>query len=135
MRVYVAASISGGRENLAAVQALVQAVEDRGHQVLNRHIASDEIDAVEAAFTPEQIFRRDVDWIDASDLLLAEVTVPSTGVGFEIGRALQRGIPVVCLCRKNVRLSAMIAGNDADNMKLIRYSDIDELRKAVNQHL
>jgi hypothetical protein len=52
-------------------------------------------------------------WLAESKLMVAEVTVPSLGVGYEIGRAESLGIPVLCLYREREgrRLSAMISGN------------------------
>jgi nucleoside 2-deoxyribosyltransferase len=52
-------------------------------------------------------------WITDSDVLVAEVTVPSLGVGYEIGRAVEMHKPVLCLFQEGSEytLSAMIAGS------------------------
>jgi hypothetical protein len=91
-------------------------------QILNRGI----VDGGETT-ADEIIFNRDMSWLDevarAKGLLLAEVSIPSHGVGYEIATARYRyGIPVVCLHRPDVsrRCSAMIAGDPG--ITLIRYS-------------
>ncbi len=59
------------------------------------------------------ISQRDVAWIRAADIIVGEVTQPSSGVGYELGLAESVGKPVICLSREKEdrRLSAMIAGN------------------------
>ncbi|MDR3682970.1 MAG: hypothetical protein P4L11_04495, partial [Geothrix sp.] len=42
--------------------------------------------------------------------VIAEVSTPSHGVGFEIAYALERGRPVLCLAREGVRVSKMLTG-------------------------
>jgi hypothetical protein len=50
-------------------------------------------------------------WLDQAAAVIAEVTVPSLGVGYEIAYALHaRAIPVLGLCRAGTRLSAMLTG-------------------------
>ena len=60
-----------------------------------------------------EIFERDVAWIHEADFIVAEVTQPSLGVGYELGLAESVGKPIICLFRETEdrRLSAMIAGN------------------------
>ena len=47
--------------------------------------------------TEEFIYNRDVDWLRESDCVIAEVTQPSLGVGYELGFAESLKIPVLCL--------------------------------------
>ncbi len=58
---------------------------------------------------------------------MAEVTVASLGVGYEIGRAIEMGKPVLCLNSKNSTnpLSAMVAGSEGVRMHY--YDDPVEL--------
>jgi len=46
-----------------------------------------------------QILERDMDWLAKSQVVVAEVTQPSLGVGFEIARAITLNKPVLCLFR------------------------------------
>ena len=75
-----------------------------------------------------EIFERDLRWIEevarANGVLIAEVSTPSTGVGYEIATARYRyGIPVICLYRPafTKRCTAMVAGDEG--VRLIEYSD------------
>ena len=66
-------------------------------QVLTEHLGNDqEIESKDRILTDVQIHDRDMEWIRESDLVVAEVTIPSLGVGYEIGRAIELGKPVLC---------------------------------------
>ena len=74
-------------------------LEEAGAEVLSWHVADPELEKVEMEMTEEEIYSRDMGLLVKSDALIAEVTVPSTGVGYEICRALVQEIPVLCLHR------------------------------------
>ena len=65
----------------------------------------------ETSITDEEIFERDMAWLNSADVLVAEVTTPSLGVGYEIASVLNLGKPVIALYREipGKRLSAMIS--------------------------
>jgi hypothetical protein len=69
---------------------------------------------------------RDTGWIEESAALVAEVSTPSHGVGYEIGYALQRGKKVLCLHRAESPVSKMITGNREPNLTVQSYVDEDE---------
>jgi len=110
VNIYFACSITGGREFEPVYQALVAALQADGHTIPTAHLADPGVSA-EAVLTPVQVYQRDTAWIRACDALIAEVSVPSHGVGYEIGYALGEGKPVLCLCREGRGLSKMISGN------------------------
>jgi nucleoside 2-deoxyribosyltransferase len=76
-----------------------------------------------------------LEWLNSSDILVAEVTTVSMGVGYEIGRAIESGKKVLCLFRpgSGKNLSAMIAG--CDDLKLVNYSSLDEAKNAIQTFL
>jgi len=59
-----------------------------------------------------QIYQRDIAWLKQADVIVAEVTAPSLGVGLEIGLAQTMQKPILCLYRPqpNKKISAMIVG-------------------------
>jgi nucleoside 2-deoxyribosyltransferase len=111
MKIYFACSITGGRKDEKIYQQLVRALLEGGNQVPTAHIADSGVEEMDARDDPLDIYQRDVDWIQESDLLIAEVTTPSHGVGYEIGYALGLGKPVLCLHREDTTISKMISGN------------------------
>uniref|UniRef100_H3ASL6 2'-deoxynucleoside 5'-phosphate N-hydrolase 1 n=1 Tax=Latimeria chalumnae TaxID=7897 RepID=H3ASL6_LATCH len=58
------------------------------------------------------IHDQDVEWLKEADVVVAEVTQPSLGVGYEIGRAVALNKRILCLFRPLTGrvLSAMIRG-------------------------
>ena len=131
-RLYFAGSIRGGRDDEDRYAVLIEALAARG-AVLTEHIADP--DGIDAGRTDEEIYERDVAWLRSSDAVIAEVTTPSLGVGYELGLAEALGIPVLCLFRTGAgkRLSAMVAGNE--RFSVARYTTLDEAVAAIDDFL
>jgi 2'-deoxynucleoside 5'-phosphate N-hydrolase len=121
MNIYFACSITGGREFESVYQAIVQALTENGHEVPTAHLAESGVMAQEAVIDPNEVYERDVAWIRACDVLIAEVSVPSHGVGYEIGFALGIGKPVLALSQAGRKVSKMINGNSDPNLTVKTY--------------
>jgi 2'-deoxynucleoside 5'-phosphate N-hydrolase len=89
----------------------------------------------ERKLTPQDVYERDVNWIKNCDVLVAEVSVPSHGVGYEIDFpgiarqsrcALNIGKPMLCLYQKNQRVSKLITGNSDPKLSIQVYANIKE---------
>jgi len=114
MKIYFCGSIRGGRALALTYEIIIEMLQKFG-KVLTEHVGSDEvIEKKDRELADQEIHDRDLGWILESDVLVAEVTVPSLGVGYEIGRAIERAKPVLCLydAASEKPLSAMIAGSD-----------------------
>jgi nucleoside 2-deoxyribosyltransferase len=99
-------------------------LREYGH-VLTEHVADGDVQVREANRSDRDIHDRDVQMLLRSDLVVAEVSTPSLGVGYEIGRALENGKAVVVLHRLGAGpLSAMVAG--APSVEVISYSDDEQ---------
>lgn len=128
--IYFSGSISGGRQDVALYRRIVEALEARGHRVLAGAVASEHTGMGGEVLDAEAIFLRDLAWIEEAaaekGILVAEVSVPSTGVGYEIGiaRYVHR-MPVICLYRPayTKRCTAMVAGDAG--IDLLEYEDDD----------
>jgi len=126
MNIYFACSITGGREFESVYQALTQAMLADGHEVPTAHLADSTVLELETRVSPREVYDRDVRWIAAADALIAEVSVPSHGVGYEIGYALGAGKPVLCLAQQGRKVSKMISGNPHRGLKTQTYRDASE---------
>ena len=135
MNIYFACSITGGREFESAYQAIVGALVEAGHQVPTAHLAESGVGAVEAVLDPHDVYARDVDWIRSSNVLIAEVSVPSHGVGYEIGFALGIRKPVLALYQEGRKVSKMISGNPDDLLKVRSYRDPVEATQVMKDFL
>ena len=135
MKIYFACSISGGRKDEKAYQYLVQVLTGMGIDVPTAHIAETGVEEVDAREKPGDIYNRDVSWIRESDLLIAEVSTPSHGVGYEIGYALDMGKPVLCLYKKGVVISKMITGNPHPLLTVIDYENNTKAEEILRTYL
>lgn len=132
MTIYFAGSIRGGRIDALIYKDIINFLTCYG-SVLTEHIADQNLNHTgESELSDKDIYKRDVKWMMNADILIAEVSNPSIGVGYEIGSFIQSNKPIICLYRKNSKhqLSAMISGCDLIN--LIKYSSIDNLKKNLD---
>jgi len=127
MKIYFSGSISGGRADEAIYQHLVARLQAQGQDVLSAHVADPAALEREKDLSPRAVFERDVAWVAACEAMIAEVSTPSLGVGYEVGLAVQLGKPVLGVYRSGLRLSKMITGNPAPNLTVATYSSEAEL--------
>jgi len=126
MKIYFACSISGGRQDEKIYQKMVQVLTSLGIDVPTAHIAETGIEVIDEFVDARDVYQRDVDWIKGSDLLVAEVSTPSHGVGYEIGFALDQEKPVLCLYHQEAVVSKMITGNPHPLLTVTTYRDWTE---------
>lgn len=135
MRIYFAGSIRGGRDDWALYLEIIGRLREYG-QVLTEHVGDAELSVLgEAESDDVSLHDRDLDWLREADCLVAEVTTPSLGVGYEIGKATEWGKPVLCLFRprEGRALSAMIAGSSGVTVR--EYQNAEELKRIFDQFL
>jgi nucleoside 2-deoxyribosyltransferase len=123
MNIYFACSITGGREFEPIYQVITRSLLADGHTVPTAHLAGADVKALEAVVSPVEVYERDAAWIEACDALVAEVSTPSHGVGYEIAFALGLGKPVLCLYQAGRPVSKMITGNTRPNLRVEAYRD------------
>jgi nucleoside 2-deoxyribosyltransferase len=123
MNLYFSCSLTGGRADQPIYAALVDALLAQGHTVPTAALAHPGIMAEEATIEPGVVYARDVAWVRGADALIAEVSTPSHGVGYEIALALALGKPVLCLYRQGTKVSKMITGNTEPGLTVRAYGD------------
>jgi hypothetical protein len=129
LRIYFCGSIRGGRNDAQLYHDLIEYMKTFG-KVLTEHIGR--LDLVdEREIPPCQIHDRDLTWLKSADVIIAEVTTPSLGVGYELGRAVEMGKPILCLSRQNddKRLSGMISGSPG--ILSIVYETLEEAERWI----
>ena len=135
MQVYFSCSLTGGRQDQPMYAAIVNHLAALGHHVLTAHLASADVMAEEAVVDPVAVYRRDTAWVEECDAMIAEVSTPSHGVGYEIAYALDRHKPVLCCYRAGARVSKMILGNTVPQITIRAYRDEAEGLQAVDTFL
>ena len=126
MKIYFAGSIRAGRDDQEIYHQLIQGLQGHG-PVLTEHVGDPDLTELgDDGPSDRMIYQRDMAWLAEAALMVADVTIPSLGVGYEIGRAESRGIPVLCLYRERDgrKLSAMISGNP--KVTVTKYGTVEE---------
>ena len=139
MRIYLACTVRGDRGGVLAGRAICARLQDLGHEVLTTHLLADNVETAEALLSERDVFRRDLEWLNACDVLVAEASGSSYGVGFEVGYVLGRasvsGQRVVLLYDATRRgtVSRLISGNHDAACATFAYTSVDELIAFINQ--
>jgi len=131
--IYFSGSISGGRGDAAIYAHIVGRLQAQGHRVLSAHVADPRVLEREHGAAPRAVFERDVQWVRECDAMIAEVSTPSLGVGYEYGLAVQLGKPVLCVYRAGRRVSKMITGNPAPNLWVAAYAHEAALDEVIDE--
>ncbi len=136
MKIYYAMSISGAHRN-ESEEINLQLIEHlKGYgEVLTEHFANPFYKKVgETRISDKQIHDRDLAWLLSADLIVAEVSNISFGVGYEIGRAVENKKKILCLRKKSPeRLSAMISG--CENLTLRIYNSVEDAKNHINEFI
>ena len=75
-----------------------------------------------------------MNWLRVSKVVIAEVTVPSIGVGYELGITESLKLPILALHRLEPhKVSAMISGNP--KMEVQRYERVEEARRHIDDFM
>lgn len=130
-KVYFAGSITGGRDDALLYQQIMQHAVTLGWTVLTEHISSTDLTAKGEDYTVQYIYERDMAWIDEADVIIAELTTPSLGVGYEVAKAETLDKPILRLFRPSSgrRLSAMVSG--MRDITIAEYDTIPEMQAHV----
>ena len=135
LNIYFACSITGGRQDEAEYQKIVDFLTTQGYTVPTAMLAGSGVVEMEINADAVNVYERDTTWIRGCDVLLAEISTPSHGVGYEIGYALNLQKPVICLHRHGVAVSKMITGNRDFYLTIYDYTQIDDVLDRVQKHL
>jgi len=100
---------------------MAKAIEDSGHVMTSPWV----IGAIEKADSKVNVFQRDKEGAEECDILVADVSEPSIGVGMEIMAAYKSGRRVILVAKKGNVTSGMLQHMDMKEM--IEYEDDNEV--------
>ena len=126
MLVYVALPMVH-REDFSFNERYVKLIEELGLEVISKWVTS--MDTI----TPREVFLRDIKSIEKSDVIIADVSEPSHGVGMELMYAFLKGKGIIVTVRAGSKVSYMILG--MPNVKVIWYNSFDDLKVKLRKVL
>lgn len=135
MKIYFAGSIRAGRSDVAIYAAMITWLRSFG-EVLTGHVGDPALsEAGDDGPGDRYIHERDMAWLSSCDLVVAEVTSPSLGVGYELGWATALKKPVLCLHRiiSERPLSALIVGSPG--IQTASYASMDEAETIMEEFI
>tara|TARA_B100000401_G_C52350248_1_gene505328 strand:- start:122 stop:538 length:417 start_codon:yes stop_codon:yes gene_type:complete len=135
MNIYFSGSIRGGRNDVDIYQKIISHLKTFGN-VLTEHIGDNSLESDgENKKSNKEIHDRDLELLQESDIIIAEVTNPSLGVGYEIAKAIQYQKKIICIYRKvpDKKISAMILGSN--DLTCIEYNNMESLKITLNSYL
>ena len=135
MNIYFSCSITGGRKDQHIYQRIVNYLIENGHEVPTAYLASPDVMKDESDINAVKVYQRDMEWVRNCDVLIAEVSTPSHGVGYEIAAAIYLGKHVMCCHQKDKKISKIISGNTCENMHVFAYNSEDELISKIERFL
>ena len=138
MKIYFGFTVAGDRSGIEAARKIVVLLEWLGHEVLTRHLVEDDAWEADRRISAQDIYRRDMAWLEQCDLFIAEVSGSSFGLGFETGYLLGATKKrVILLYRRDLehRLSLLITGNSHANCMLKPYATIEEAENLITECL
>lgn len=132
-KVYFAGSIRGGRADAALYHDVIEYIKQTD-TVLTEHIGDLSLSSLEQQERDRKIYAQDTAWLKECDLLIAECTVPSIGVGYELAYAEKLNKPCFVFYRRSqVHLSAMIKGDPY--YTVIPYETKEEILSKISEIL
>jgi nucleoside 2-deoxyribosyltransferase len=135
MNIYFSCSITGGRQDQEMYRLLVESLLASGHDVPTAHLAWPDVMEQEVRIAAHEVYERDVAWVRGCDVVVAEVSTPSHGVGYEIALALSLGKPVLCCYQTGRRVSKMLLGNSQPGLRLAEYQTAEQLLNVTHSFL
>ena len=135
MKIYFSGSIRGGRGDVSIYQEIISYLKQFG-KVLTEHVGDDSLKSTgEVGKNNKAIHDRDLELLLESDIVIAEVTNPSLGVGYEIAKAIEYQKKIFCIYRNidNKQISAMILGSS--DLICLEYSDLKSLKVTLSPYL
>ena len=134
MKIYVSGSIYGGTQKIDTYKILIEELEKYG-EVLNKEIADPNTIANEVYQKDEDIFNDLEEKLIIADVIIAEVSISSLGVGYELGFADKLNKKIIAIYDEiyTPKVTTMIRGNK--RIKLIPYQRIEEITNNLDKIL
>jgi len=128
-RVYLSIPIIANR-NLDIAKNIAEIIENEGYEIISKWVLEEDI---KTYISPKDILKRDIESVLKSDILIAEVSNSSHGVGMEIAIAFLSGKKIILIKNKNSKISYMLQG--IPDKEIIEYTSKEDMREKLSEKL
>ena len=123
MKAYITCPVSHSKERLNLLPEIEKTVREKGIETFVFKISND----------PKEIFKRDYEQLKSCDIIIAEVSEPSHGVGIEIGISYCLGLKIILLQEKDKNVTKLAQG--IPNVIIIEYDNLKDLKNKLSKSL
>lgn len=139
LKVYFGCAIRGEQGGQEEKDFIVKTLKNLGHEVLSEIFTEMDVNhnQTNSGATPSDVYHGDMNWVNESDIVVADVTRISSGLGFEMGWKLKSDGRVLALCREDKfgTLSNILKGCDLPKYSLHRWNSFDQLKLILEEQL
>ena len=136
LNIYLSASVSGGRDFQPFYENINDYIVSLGHNILTPLVASKNIIEEEKSLSSREIHTYYSEQLVKSESLIAEASVPSLGVGFEIAQALNLKKRVLIIYNEKYSpISAMVSGVDNPLFTIKSYKSLNDAKSIIKHFL
>jgi len=128
-RVYLSVPIIANRDTRTALE-MAGVIKSAGHELISPWVLREDPNG---GLNAAGVFERDTNAVRRCDTIVADVSIPSHGVGMEVMLAHTLGKEVICVYRQGTRLSWMIRG--LPGAVLVEFKDGRDLRENLSVKL
>ena len=122
MKFHFLASLEGNKE---IYKKVFDTLNGLGYKCVTSHVLERNIRDVrkETSEQAEYYVKKMIHWVKKADFIVAEVTIPSISIGYEIMAAIQKGKPVVVIYNKDQGVKPdTLKGVHIDKLQVYGYS-------------
>jgi 2'-deoxynucleoside 5'-phosphate N-hydrolase len=135
MNIFFTGAVRGGRRDQPQYATIVKSLAKYGI-VLSKHVADETLPQFgESALSYREILERELRTLSQCDIVVAEVTLPTHGVGYLIARATALGKRVVALHQGDysLKLTGILQGDPL--VEVHRYDSDKDLEIILSDSL
>ncbi|MEM3419505.1 MAG: nucleoside 2-deoxyribosyltransferase [Nitrososphaerota archaeon] len=129
IQVYLSVPIIANR-NLEIAKIIAETIENEGYEIISKWVLEKDL---KIYTSPKDILKRDIEGVLKSDVLIAEVSNPSHGVGMEIAIAFLSGKKIIIIKNKDSKLSYMLQG--IPDKEIIEYTSKEDMKEKLSEKL
>jgi len=135
-RIFFSIPVQGKRLDDEIYKCFVDCINKHNGSILNLNVMEPPSLEETLKYNPNEIYNDLIAKLKTAELLIAEISSPSLGVGYEIAFAQKLSVPILLLFNSKVKrtVSLMIRGINYNNLKIAEYNhfiEIDELIKSA----
>ncbi len=131
MKAYIAIKYHADNKNKTSIEKISSALERSGLETFC--LVRDVEKWGNVTLTPAELMRRTFAEIEASDLIVIDLTEKGVGLGIEAGYAYARHIPIVTIAQKGSDISTTLQGISQTIHWYDEYDELIQLTESLMQ--